>query len=213
MPVAQLDRASDSDSEGRAFESHRAYHKGGAFVRKNYMKNAIGHFNTITRHRHAVIRHCLRAGIFWQGMLHDLSKYTLTEFLQGVKHYTGTRSPNEAERSGKGYSSAWLHHKGRNRHHFEYWTDYNPVEKKVMPVKMPIRYVAEMFCDRVAASKIYQGENYKESHPYEYFMNAKSRRFIHQETSDLLEGWLLMLKESGEEKTLRHIKESLKKGY
>jgi len=182
-------------------------------VKKGYIKNAIGHFNTITRHRHAVMRHCLRAGIFWQGIRHDLSKYSPTEFVQGVKYYIGTRSPNEAERNIHGYSSAWLHHKGRNRHHFEYWTDYNPVEKKVMPVKMLIRYVAEMFCDRVAASKIYQGKNYKQSHPYEYFMNAKGRRFIHEETSDLLEGWLLMLKEKGEEETLRHIKGMLKKGY
>ena len=81
-----------------------------------------------------------------------------------------------------------------------------------MPVKMPINFVAEMFCDRVAASKIYQGENYTDSYPYEYFKRGKATRVIHQETSDLLEEWLLMLKESGEEKTLRHIKECLKKG-
>lgn len=187
--------------------------KEGFFVKTNYFKNAIGHFNTITRHRHAVMRHCFRAGIFWQGVRHDLSKYSPTEFIQGVKYYIGTRSPNEAERNEHGYSNAWLHHKGRNKHHFEYWTDYNPIERKVMPVKMPVRYVAEMFCDRVAASKIYQGKNYSEEHPYQYFMNAKGRRFIHEETSDLLESWLLMLKEKGEEETLRHIRQAVKKGY
>ena len=179
-------------------------------MRNNYIKNAIGHFKTITRHRHAVMRHCLKAGIFMQGVRHDLSKYSPIEFWQGVRYYSGTHSPNETERGEKGYSTAWLHHKGRNRHHFEYWTDYNPVEKKVLPVKMPVRYVAEMFCDRVAASKIYQGKNYTQSHPHEYFLRGKGNRFIHQETSDLIESWLLMLKEKGEEYTLRHIKSVIK---
>lgn len=118
----------------------------------------IKHFRTITKHRHAVIRHCFRAGIPLQGLLHDLSKYSPTEFIPGARFWQGTRSPNEAEREKYGYSAAWLHHKGRNRHHFEYWSDYNPVERRVMPVKMPRKYVAEMFCDRVAASKIYQGK-------------------------------------------------------
>lgn len=178
-------------------------------MKKSFVSNAIGHFRTITRHRHAVIRHARKAGILWQGLRHDLSKYSPTEFWQGVKNYTGTRSPNEKERIEKGYSAAWLHHKGRNKHHFEYWTDYNPVERRVMPVKMPLRYTAEMFCDRVAASKIYQGKNYTDAHPYEYFMGAKGKRFIHQETSDLLEEWLTMLKDKGEEKTFRHIKKIL----
>ena len=102
----------------------------------------IKHFRTITKHRHAVIRHCFRAGIPLQGLLHDLSKYSPTEFIPGARFWQGTRSPNEAEREKYGYSAAWLHHKGRNRHHFEYWSDYNPVERRVMPVKMPRKYVA-----------------------------------------------------------------------
>ena len=125
--------------------------------------NIWGHFKTITRHRHQVIKHCKKAGILWQGLFHDLSKYSPSEFIVGAKFYQGTRSPNEMERKVFGYSRAWMHHKGRNKHHFEYWTDYNPETRMYGPVKMPIRYVKEMFCDRVAASKIYQGENYKNS--------------------------------------------------
>lgn len=168
--------------------------------------NIIGHFRTITKHRHKVIFHCYRAGIFFQGLFHDLSKYTPTEFLPGARFYTGTRSPNEEERRVYGYSKAWLHHKGRNRHHFEYWNDYNPVEKRIMPVKMPIRFVKEMFCDRIAASKIYQGKNYTENHPIEYFRRGKAHRFIHPETSDLIESWLVMLSEKGEKETFAHIR-------
>lgn len=153
-----------------------------------------------------VIKHCAKAGILWQGLRHDLSKYSPTEFLPGVKYYQGSRSPNEAEREAYGHSKAWMHHKGRNRHHFEYWTDYNPKTRVVEPVEMPLNFVKEMFCDRVAASKIYMGDKYTESAPLEYFMRSKSRRVIHPKTSDLIESLLVMLKEQGEEKTFAHIR-------
>lgn len=170
------------------------------------LKNAIGHFKTITKHRHKVIVHCFKAGIFFQGCLHDLSKYSPTEFMAGIKFYQGNRSPNEGEREKYGYSKAWMHHKGRNKHHFEYWTDYNTVTKKIEPVKMPLNYVIEMFCDRVAACKIYMKENYTEKAPLEYFMKSKHRRIIHQETSETLEKFLIMLSEEGEDKTFQYIR-------
>lgn len=170
------------------------------------MIHPVKHFVTITRHRNVVIKHCFKAGIFWQGLRHDLSKYTPTEFVPGMKYYTGTRSPNEGERDKYGYSLAWIHHKGRNKHHFEYWTDYNPKSKVVEPVRMPVRYVAEMFCDRVAAGKIYKGDSYTDQSPIEYFMGGKARRVIHPETSDLLEQLLTMLAEKGEKETFAYLK-------
>ncbi len=170
------------------------------------MRKFFGHLNTIMRHRRHVIYHCWKAGILRRGLLHDLSKYSPTEFFEGVRYFIGTRSPNEGERAVKGYSDAWMHHKGRNRHHFEYWTDYNPQTKLMEPVKMPIVFVKEMFCDRVAASKVYQGKNYTDAHPYEYFQRGKGRRKINQQTSDLIEEWLIMLRDKGEKETFRHIK-------
>ena len=174
------------------------------------MNKFFGHLKTVMRHRRKVIYHCFKVGIPIRGLLHDLSKYSPTEFFPGVKYFTGTRSPNEGERTEYGYSAAWMHHKGINRHHFEYWTDYNPQTKLMSPVKMPIIFVKEMFCDRVAASKVYQGKNYTDEHPYKYFEPGKARRIIHQETSDLLEEWLIMLRDKGESETFRHIK-SVKK--
>lgn len=170
------------------------------------LKGAFGHFRTITKHRHKVISHCFKAGIGWQGLRHDLSKYSPAEFFAGAKYYQGTRSPNEAERETYGYSKAWLHHKGRNRHHFEYWFDYDPTTKRNEPVKMPLNYVIEMFCDRVAASKIYQGKSYTDRHPLEYFLKAKANRVIHAETSDFLESLLTMLAEKGEKATFEYIR-------
>ncbi len=158
----------------------------------------IRHFRTITRHRHQVIRHCFRAGIGLGGLKHDLSKYSPAEFWVGAKYYYGDHSPNDGERAAQGYSLAWMHHKGRNKHHFEYWSDYDPRTRTVEPVKMPVRYVAEMFCDRVAASRIYQGAAYEPSHPLEYYLRGKPRRSIHPDTAALLEGWLRLLAEQGE---------------
>ena len=170
------------------------------------MSHPIKHLRTICHHRHLVIRHCFMAGIGFQGLFHDLSKFSPSEFFVGAKYYEGTRSPNEAERSLFGYSAAWLHHKGRNRHHFEYWNDVNIETKRYEPVEMPMRYLKEMFCDRVAASKTYQGENYTDEHPINYFLRGNAKLSMHKNTAEILESWLLMLKVRGEEETFRHIR-------
>ena len=174
------------------------------------MSKALKHFRTITKHRHKVISHCFKAGIGFQGLFHDLSKYSPREFFVGAKYFQGTKSPNEEERRLYGYSKAWMHHKGRNRHHFEYWTDYNPERRVVEPVKMPFNYLAEMFCDRVAASKIYNGKAYKDTDPLNYFLKSKATRFIHKETSEELEKMLTMLAEKGEKETFAYIKSKIK---
>ena len=171
-------------------------------------KKAWGHFKTITAHRHRVIAHCKKAGIFWQGLFHDLSKYTPTEFCSGARYYTdGRKSPNEAERLELGYSLAWMHHKGRNRHHFEYWQDYNPNEKKYMPVAMPKRFFKELICDRIAASKIYQGAAYTDASPLAYLDRARESSCVNPATFRQLHFLLTMLAEKGEDETFRFIRE------
>ena len=164
------------------------------------LKIAFLHFKTISHHRHMVIMHCKKAGILKRGLLHDLSKYMPSEFLTGAKYYTdGKKSPNETERYYLGYSKAWLHHKGRNKHHFEYWNDYNPKEGKVTPIEMPVVFLKELICDRIAASKIYQGENYNQHHPIDYYMKGDINRFIHQNTSNKIVKLLTLLSEEGED--------------
>jgi len=110
------------------------------------------------------------------------------------------------EREQKGYSSAWLHHKGRNRHHFEYWVDYNPKTKRAEPVKMPDIFIYEMFCDRVSASKIYKKDAYTNDAPLEYFRRGSANRAIEKQTSQKLEMLLVMLAEKGEEAVFSYIK-------
>ncbi len=174
------------------------------------LKKIYGHFRTITKHRHLVIAHSKKAGILWQGLFHDLSKYSPSEFWVGARYYSGDKSPNEAERLEYGFSSAWMHHKGRNRHHFEYWSDYDTVTHEFVPVPMPKKYIAEMFCDRVAASKIYQGSNYTDKHPLEYFKRGAVKRPIHPKTALILEDLLTTLAESGEASAFRKIRKMLK---
>lgn len=168
------------------------------------------HFMTITRHRHLVIEHCMKCGILWQGLRHDLSKYTPTEFLEGIRYYQGDRSPNVGARETNGYSKAWLHHQGRNKHHFEYWVDYNPVSKKKEPVEMPIRYVVEMLCDRMAASKVYFDKDYDDSKPIMYFEKGRGKRLMHPKTAALLKKLLVMLEKEGEDKTFAYVRKVVK---
>ncbi|WP_165043912.1 DUF5662 family protein [Adlercreutzia sp. ZJ138] len=172
-------------------------------------RNAWRHFSTITRHRTLVMRHCFKAGLYWQGLTHDLSKYSPTEFKIGVRYYQGDKSPNAAERHDKGYSEAWMHHKGRNKHHFEYWIDL-PCERgaALEGKRMPPRYLVEMVCDRIAASKVYQGDAYTDRASLDYFtMEKTSAAFLmHPETKRELEFLLTMVANEGEDAAFRYMK-------
>ena len=163
------------------------------------------HLCTINEHKLQVGKNCFRCGLYKQGILHDLSKYSPTEFLVGAKYYQGTRSPNEAEREDIGYTSSWLHHKGRNKHHLEYWIDYD-LDKRdgsMTGMKMPDNYIMEMFCDRVAASKIYHKDDYTDRTALDYFLNGKSKGAMHPYVQKKIELLLTMLAEKGEEPTFR----------
>ena len=171
------------------------------------MGNAWGHFKTITKHRHMVLWNCFRVGLYRQGLTHDLSKYTLTEFRTGIRYYQdGKRSPNAAEREICGFSPAWIHHKGRNKHHFEYWTDLNLETQQYGPVPMPTKYLVEMVMDRIAACKVYRGTNYTDAAPLEYLERARESGMMHPETLEKLRELLIMLRDRGEQETFRHIR-------
>ena len=170
------------------------------------------HFKTITNHKWLVLCGCFRVGLYWQGIAHDLSKYSPTEFLAGIRYYQGTRSPNAAEREEKGYSEAWMHHKGRNRHHYEYWTDFSFQTKRYESVEMPRKYFVEMILDRRAACMVYEGENYRDDSALIYYEKSKERLLMHPETQRQLSFVLTMLAEKGEKETFRYLKEDVLTG-
>lgn len=181
---------------------------------KKLLHNFNGHLHTVNSHRRLVRKYCFKLGIYRQGLMHDLSKYSPSEFIPGVKYYQdGHRSPNNAQREDEGVSKAWLHHKGRNKHHFEYWIDYDVDGSRTVlaGMKMPVKYVAEMFCDRVAASRIYNKEKYKDSDPLDYYIKGLGHYIMHPETDALLHKLLQMLADKGEEYTFEYIKKNVLK--
>jgi len=170
------------------------------------------HFKTITRHRWLVMTGCFRIGLYWQGLTHDLSKYAPTEFLTGARYYQGVRSPNSAEREEKGYSEAWMHHKGRNPHHYEYWTDLSPKTKNYEPIPVPRKYLAEMVMDRRAACLVYEGDNYTPGSALAYLHRSREKDLMHPETRQALEYILTMLQNKGEKEMFRYLRQDLLKG-
>ncbi len=174
--------------------------------------NPWRHFKTITTHRIKVMVGCFKMGLYWQGLTHDLSKYSPVEFWNGAHYYQGVRSPNSAEREDKGYSEAWMHHKGRNRHHYEYWTDLNRQTRRYESVPMPRRYLAEMVADRLAACKVYEGKDFSNESPLRYLSKSLEKDLMHPQTRRELEYLLEMLRDSGEKVTFRYIKRHVLKG-
>lgn len=171
-----------------------------------------GHLRTITRHKLLVTLYCFKVGLVRQGLLHDLSKYAPAEFWRGARYFQGDRSPNSAERAHRGVTEAWLHHKGRNRHHFEYWVDIRGNGDARMEGKpMPTRYVVEMLCDRIAASRVYQGAAYTDASPLEYFLREGSAGAlpIHPATAALLQVMLERLARDGERATLGWVRRDI----
>ena len=172
----------------------------------------LQHFKTITKHKILVMAGCFKVGLYWQGLTHDLSKYSPTEFWIGARYYQGTKSPNAAERAEKGYSEAWIHHKGRNRHHYEYWTDLSRETGRYESIPMPRKYLVEMVMDRRAACLVYEGENYTPASALNYLMRSLERNLMHPQTLRELTYILSMLRDEGEEATFRYLRENVLTG-
>ena len=178
------------------------------------IKNFCGHLKTINQHRRLVRRGCFKIGLYKQGLLHDLSKYSPVEFGVGVRYWQGDRSPNNAEREAKGYSESWMHHKGRNKHHFEYWNDYNIQRngKPIINVDMPDIYIAEMLVDRISACKVYHGSAYTDSSAWEYYSKSNHEDLMSESTRQKLEMLLKYQAENGEDALYKYIREVFLKG-
>lgn len=181
-------------------------------VYQKYLNNAKGHLRVVLHHKWEVMRGCFRVGLYRQGITHDLSKFSPTEFSAGVRYFQGTRSPNAMERELYGYSRAWLHHKGRNKHHFEYWTDVSGDRQHCLEgKKMPPRYLAEMVMDRIAASKTYKGDAYTDRTALDYLLHGRDHELMNHETYRELRKILTILADHGEGAAFRYVRRMLKR--
>lgn len=172
-------------------------------------KNVIKHFNLITYHRWLVFKLCCKIGIPWRGLVHDLSKYSPTEFWESANYYVGTYSPITEAKRDKGYSEAWLHHKGRNRHHVEYWVDH--YTREVTPI-IPYPYAAEMICDKLAASMAYEGKNWTNRSELEYWEEKeKDKNEMNPQIRDFITAVMTEVANQGIDKTIT--KKNIKQLY
>lgn len=174
------------------------------------IKNIIKHTKLVLKHKWYVFIYCTRLGMPWRGLKHDMSKFSPIEFWESVKYYSGIKSPITMARQENGYSKAWLHHKGRNKHHTEYWVDINAPEKT--PI-IPYKYVAEMICDNLAAGKVYNGKNWEKNSQIKYWNKTKKIIQINKNVEELLTEVFEQVAEKGIEPVLTktNIKELYKK--
>ena len=173
------------------------------------MKNLFNHLKTVRKHRKFVRKACFKVGLYWQGLMHDLSKYSLTE-LSMCKYYTGKGSPHQVAREVLGYSPSWIHHYHVNKHHYQFWWDENE-EGKIIPMKMPFKYVIESFCDMLGASKAYNPDNWGPDMLLCYWdQKCKGKRIMHEQSIGLIETLINNLVEFGEEDFFNWYKENKK---
>lgn len=164
-----------------------------------YLKNIVGHFMVITRHKWVVFKLCCKVGQPWRGLVHDLSKYSPTEFWEGVKYFNGKHSPITDAKKDKGYSQAWLHHKGRNKHHTDYWVDLSAPDKT--PI-IPYQYVAEMLCDKLAAGIVYKGKDWTKEYELDYWLNERDKTLVNDQVEALITEFLTQVSKDGIDKVL-----------
>ena len=147
------------------------------------IKNVWLHFRLVCIHKWNVFKLSCRVGEPWRGFWHDFSKFSPTEFIESCKYYIGTHSPIIEAKKDKGYSKAWLHHKGRNKHHPAYWIDeFAPEPTPVIPYK----YAVEMLCDKMSAAMTYKKEKFTTQYVLDYWnrelpyenINPKTKKFI-----------------------------------
>lgn len=165
----------------------------------NILINIFKHLKLIMKHKYLVFKLSIKIGIPFRGLVHDLSKFSATEFGESIKYYNGKRSPISVCKEKNGYSKAWLHHKGRNKHHLEYWVDLTARSKA--PV-IPYKYLLEMICDKLSASIVYEGKNWTNSSQYKYWQKEREREILNPKVQNFFDKVFLEVKENGIEQTL-----------
>lgn len=104
-----------------------------------------------------------------------------------------------------------MHHKGRNKHHAEYWVDSDLIDKIYKPVPMPNKYLAESICDRIAASEIYNKKNFRPQMVLDYFLKEKDIIPMHEVTKEKMEEILRLYVANGKKYIFKYLKKNFRK--
>lgn len=170
------------------------------------------HFKTVSKHKWEVFKQCKACGLFWQGLVHDMSKFSLVEFASSARYFQGNRSPIEAEKEEVGYSKAWLHHKAHNKHHWEYWTDFAD-DGTIIANKIPVKYVIEMVCDWIGAGKVYSKDKWTNESPMIHYKKMRKGRYFHPDTDTVIIHCMELIRDEGLDAFHIYARQLIKTGY
>lgn len=132
-------------------------------------------------HKFWVAYYCFQLGLYWQGITHDFSKFSLTEIKGALKYWNDSKSSLAYEKELNGYSATFLHHRGRNPHHYEYWI--HSLDEGGVPAEMPRKYVLELICDYLAACRTYGGDPRKE---IDWWLKVSPKMKMHPKTKEYI---------------------------
>ena len=136
----------------------------------------------IIRHKWFVLLACVRRGIIWRGLVHDLSKLLPSEFYPYAEYFYGT-VPNPGSDVKIAFDKAWLFHQHRNPHHWQFWIlREDDGDTKIM--RMSDVFVAEMVCDWIGAGRAITG---KSGGTREWYEKNRHRIIVHKDTREQIE--------------------------
>lgn len=146
----------------------------------------------VLKHKWFVMIECFKMGLYFRGIIHDLSKFYPVEFIAYSKHFCGninkgrdkTGNYNPFENSSEEFKRAWLHHAHHNDHHWQYWFLETCNEEIVYPMNEDC--IKEMLCDWVGAGK---AQNNIMPIKDWYLVNMWNMKF-HPETRGYIEDFL-----------------------
>ena len=131
------------------------------------MKRYWQHFKALLKHKWLVLRECWKRGLYWRGLVHDLSRFRPSEFLplaRALYNPDGTPTDPSSVSTNPDYRRACLLHCHRNTHHPENWvlprhevegSNGNLLRAEVLP--MNERDAIEAVCDLIAVVEANNG--------------------------------------------------------
>lgn len=147
----------------------------------------------LIKHKWIVFKLLLKAGLYKQAIAHDLSKLNPIEII----------GYNEPYGSAK-FNAAWLHHKGRNKHHCQYWTDINENNELVV-VDMPQKYIYELVADWISAGQCYE-KNWTQTEPFNYLSTVYNTDLMSARTLQLVAAITFDIKIQGAAEVMKNIR-------
>lgn len=147
----------------------------------------INYLKYVLIHKYHVMTECFSEGLYWQGIMHDMSKFLPSELIPYVNRFYG--NDIEKKESKEDFDFAWLLHQKRNPHHWQFWILLkDECKTKIFP--MPKKYIEEMICDWIGSGKAQGFKSPKDDKYFEtrnWYNKNKDKMRLHAETRFVIE--------------------------